>query len=56
MILDQIVEQQVIETERLCLRPARKSDIGLLSLYAGDHRVAMNTRSIPSPLPPGAAA
>lgn len=56
MILDQIVNQPVVETERLCLRPVRRSDEGLLSLYAGDQRVAMNTRDIPHPLPVGAIA
>jgi RimJ/RimL family protein N-acetyltransferase len=33
----------------------RKSDAGLFALYAGDRRVAEATRSIPHPLPPGAA-
>lgn len=36
------------------LRPLRKSDAGLCTLYAGDRRVAEATRSIPHPLPPGA--
>ena len=54
MRLDQIVTLPVIETERFTLRPLRKSDAGLLELYAGDERVARNTRSIPHPLPPGA--
>jgi RimJ/RimL family protein N-acetyltransferase len=40
---------------RLVLRPVRKSDAGLFALYAGDRRVAEATRSIPHPLPPGAA-
>ncbi len=40
---------------RLTLRPVRKSDAGLFALYAGDRRVAEATRSIPHPLPPGAA-
>ena len=44
-----------IATERFTLRPARKSDAGLFALYAGDKRVATATRSIPHPLPPGAA-
>lgn len=50
-----LVEQPVIRTDRLVLRPLRRSDAGLLSLYAGDQRVAEKTRSIPHPLPPGAA-
>ncbi|KIT16204.1 GNAT family N-acetyltransferase [Jannaschia aquimarina] len=45
--------QPVIETERLCLRPMRRSDMGLIDLYAGDVRVAEMTTSIPHPLPPG---
>jgi len=52
---DTIVTQPVIATDRLALRPLRHSDQGLLTLYAGDARVAQNTRSIPHPLPPGAA-
>jgi len=37
------------------LRPVRQSDAGLVALYAGDIRIATGTRSIPHPLPPGAA-
>lgn len=44
-----------IPTERFTLRAARKSDAGLFALFAGDRRVATGTRSIPHPLPPGAA-
>ncbi|MDR0810000.1 MAG: GNAT family N-acetyltransferase [Gemmobacter sp.] len=44
-----------ITAERFVLRPVRKSDSGLFALYAGDRRVAEATRSIPHPLPPGAA-
>ena len=54
MKMDTIVNLPVIETERFILRPLRFSDAGLLQLYAGDERVARNTRSIPHPLPPGA--
>ncbi|MBC55737.1 MAG: GNAT family N-acetyltransferase [Confluentimicrobium sp.] len=54
MKMDSIVTQPVIETERFRLRPVRKSDAGLLQMYAGDLRVARFTRSIPHPLPPGA--
>lgn len=50
---EQIPAQPVIEAERFTLRPLRKSDAGLLSLYAGDERVARSTRSIPHPIPPG---
>ncbi len=44
-----------IAAEHLLLRPVRMSDAGLFALYAGDRRVAENTRTIPHPLPPGAA-
>ena len=44
-----------ITAGRFVLRPVRKSDAGLFSLYAGDRRVAEATRSIPHPLPPGAS-
>ena len=54
MILDRIVTQPVIETERFDLRPLRRSDAGLISHWAGDARVARMTTSIPHPLPPGA--
>lgn len=47
--------QPVISAERFDLRPLRASDAGLLQMYAGDERVARFTRSIPHPLPPGAA-
>jgi RimJ/RimL family protein N-acetyltransferase len=56
MIHESIAEQACIQTERLYLRPLRRSDEGLLAFYAGDARVASYTRSIPHPLPPGAAA
>lgn len=44
-----------IAAGRFVLRPVQKSDAGLFALYAGDRRVAEATRSIPHPLPPGAA-
>ncbi|RZV99069.1 MAG: N-acetyltransferase [Rhodobacteraceae bacterium] len=53
MKLDQIVNQQVIETERFTLRPMRRSDTGLIGMYASDKRVAWHTTTIPHPLPPG---
>ncbi|SDX42513.1 GNAT family N-acetyltransferase [Roseicitreum antarcticum] len=49
-----ISDQATIETDRLTLRPLRRSDAGLLSFYTADRRVAEGTRSIPHPLPPGA--
>ncbi|MEM9643004.1 MAG: GNAT family N-acetyltransferase [Pseudomonadota bacterium] len=45
---------QIIESERLRLRPLKSSDAGLISLYTSDLRVARMTRSIPYPNPPGA--
>ncbi len=54
MKFDAIINQPVIETDRLILRPARRSDAGLLGLYGADERVARMTTSIPHPLPPGA--
>ena len=55
MIVDHVVDQPTIDAERILLRPLRKSDAGLLSLYAGDQRVACATQSLPHPYPPGAA-
>lgn len=46
--------QPVVATLRLLLRPLRRSDMGLIDLYAGDRRVANMTSAIPHPLPPGA--
>ncbi len=54
MKFDNIVQQSAIAADRFVLRPVRKSDVGLLSMYASDRRVAWNTPSIPHPLPPGA--
>lgn len=50
----QIAALPGIHAERFVLRGVRRSDAGLLALYAGDERVARFTRSIPHPLPPGA--
>ncbi len=55
MKMDAIINQPVIETETFDLRPLRRSDVGLIELYAGDERVARMTSTIPHPLPPGAA-
>ena len=55
MIQDPITARQpVIPAERFLLRPLRRSDAGLISLYTADRRVAEGTRAIPHPLPPGA--
>ena len=53
MQMQSIVNQPVIETERFDLRPLRRSDQGLIEMYASDARVARNTATIPHPLPPG---
>ena len=53
-MISPIRAQQSYESARLTLRPIRKSDSGLIGLYAGDIRVSGPTRSIPHPLPPGA--
>ncbi|SDZ45393.1 Protein N-acetyltransferase, RimJ/RimL family [Jannaschia faecimaris] len=53
---DQVTTQHqaILRSKRLFLRPLRRSDMGLIELYASDKRVALNTPSIPHPLPPGA--
>ena len=53
MIHESIFSQAVIVVDRLMLRPIRKSDKGLIELYASDPRVANMTTTIPHPLPPG---
>jgi len=53
MQMDSIVNQPLIETDRFDLRPVRRSDMGLIEMYASDPRVAKSTSSIPHPLPPG---
>ncbi|GGL77531.1 GNAT family N-acetyltransferase [Wenxinia marina] len=54
MLIDTVTDQPAIPAERFVLRPPRRSDQGLIELYASDERVAKMTRSIPHPLPPGA--
>ncbi|RPE71413.1 RimJ/RimL family protein N-acetyltransferase [Pacificibacter maritimus] len=60
MKLDHTIErdnanvQATIAAERFVLRAPKTSDVGLLSLYASDKRVAHAARSLPHPLPPGA--
>ena len=56
MVLDTIAvaTEGQIAAGRFVLRPVRRSDAGLISLYSGDRRVAEATHSIPHPLPPGA--
>jgi RimJ/RimL family protein N-acetyltransferase len=55
MIIEDITRQPTVQAERFILRPMRDSDAGLITMYAGDERVARNTTSIPHPMPPGAA-
>ena len=55
MKLDTIANQPVIQTERLILRPLRRSDAAFLELFGADARVARMTRNIPHPQPPGGA-
>ncbi|NDV01064.1 GNAT family N-acetyltransferase [Pseudoroseicyclus tamaricis] len=55
MTTAQQTAQPVIEAERFILRPLRRSDAGLIALYAGDRRLARATPNIPHPYPPGAA-
>ena len=52
---DRVTTQATISAERFVLRPVRALDQGMLEMHAGDARVARMTRSIPHPLPPGAA-
>lgn len=53
MMHDTITTQLTLDADRFTLRPLRKSDAGLIAMYAADERVARGTQSIPHPLPPG---
>lgn len=53
MMIDPIHAQPAIAAGRFTLRPVHLSDKGLIEMYAADRRVAINTSSIPHPLPPG---
>ncbi|EAR51027.1 Putative acetyltransferase [Oceanicola granulosus HTCC2516] len=53
-MFDEGSSQASIEAGRFTLRPVRRSDAGLISMYAADPRVARMTRNLPHPLPPGA--
>ncbi|MEM9499765.1 MAG: GNAT family N-acetyltransferase [Pseudomonadota bacterium] len=55
MKLEPIADERTINAGSFDLRPLRASDEGLVALYAADDRIALNTTSIPHPLPPGAA-
>lgn len=50
---EEITVQATIQSDRFILRPCRKSDAGLIAMYASDDRVARGTRAMPHPLPPG---
>ena len=52
---EQISPLPVIEAGRFQLRPIKTADAGLIALYTSDRQLAEGTRSIPHPLPPGAA-
>ncbi|WP_372840627.1 GNAT family N-acetyltransferase [Phaeovulum sp.] len=54
MLQESIQTQPIIAAERFTLRPLRRSDAGLIALYTADKRLALGTRTIPHPLPPGA--
>jgi RimJ/RimL family protein N-acetyltransferase len=56
MKIETLASLPVIDTARMALRPLRRSDTGLIALYASDMRVARGTRTIPHPYPPGASA
>ncbi|AXI46539.1 GNAT family N-acetyltransferase [Sulfitobacter sp. SK012] len=53
MEMQKLDTQLVIETPRFDMRPLRRSDLGLIEMYASDARVANTTTTIPHPLPPG---
>lgn len=46
---------EIINTERLTLRPLLDSDAANISLFVGDERVAKNLSVVPHPYPDGAA-
>lgn len=46
-------DQITISADRFVLRPLRRSDVGLVGMYANDERIARGTRAMPHPLPPG---
>ncbi len=53
--IDPAPELPRIASDRLLLRPLSMDDLPNLTRHAGDRRVACGTRSIPHPLPAGAA-
>jgi RimJ/RimL family protein N-acetyltransferase len=55
MLIDTPPQQATVSTDRFTLRPLRPSDAGLIGHYCADPRIAMSSRDIPHPLPPGTA-
>ena len=53
MIQSPVTTQETYVSDRFTLRPLRTADVGLISMYAADPKLARATRSIPHPLPPG---
>ena len=53
MIQTSVTAQQTYASDRFVLRPLRPADVGLISMYAADPKLACATRAIPHPLPPG---
>ena len=54
MSQDAVNTQITILADRFVMRPIRKSDSGLIEMYASDVRVARGSRAMPHPMPPGA--
>ncbi|WP_339950707.1 GNAT family protein [uncultured Albimonas sp.] len=54
-MLDGLQIAPLIEADRMVLRPPRRRDAGLISLYLSDARAAKSLALIPHPYPPGAA-
>ncbi len=48
-------DQPEFVTERMRLRPLRRTDAGVIALYCGDAGLARMTSAIPHPYPPGLA-
>lgn len=56
MIQSEVTPQATYVSGRFILRPLRTADVGLISMYAADPKLARATRAIPHPLPPGVIA
>ena len=54
MMHETLNTQLTIPADRFVMRPIRKSDSGLIEMYASDVRVARGSRAMPHPMPPGA--